>query len=157
MADITEISAMVAAAGVLVGVVYYILDMRYQRQERRKDLVIGLSSELKNREFLEASVIAYEAEFGNYDEFVKKYGKFFSTNKVPMAFMMIGNYYEQVGVLLRNRLIEPSLIEQLIPVSISWEKMATIIEEVRKEYHDPHLWEWFEYLYKEMKKREQRK
>jgi hypothetical protein len=35
MVDITEISAIVAAAGVLVGVVYYVLDIRHQRQARQ--------------------------------------------------------------------------------------------------------------------------
>jgi hypothetical protein len=30
MVDITEVFAIVAAAGVLVGVVYYIVDMRHQ-------------------------------------------------------------------------------------------------------------------------------
>jgi hypothetical protein len=38
MVDITEISAVVAAAGVLVGVAYYILDMKHQRQVRQTDL-----------------------------------------------------------------------------------------------------------------------
>jgi hypothetical protein len=42
MVDITEISAIVAAAGVLVGVVYYILDMKNQSRLRQTDLVLRL-------------------------------------------------------------------------------------------------------------------
>jgi hypothetical protein len=42
MVDVTEISAIVAAAGVLVGVVYYILDMRNQAKIRQTDLVMRL-------------------------------------------------------------------------------------------------------------------
>jgi hypothetical protein len=38
MVDITEISAIVAAAGVLIGVVYYILDMRNQTRIRKTDI-----------------------------------------------------------------------------------------------------------------------
>jgi hypothetical protein len=42
MVGITEISAMVAAAGVLVGVIYYIMDMRNQTRIRQTDLVMRL-------------------------------------------------------------------------------------------------------------------
>jgi len=44
MVDVTEISAIVAAAGVLVGVAYYILDMRHQNKIRRTDLDLRLYS-----------------------------------------------------------------------------------------------------------------
>jgi hypothetical protein len=39
--DITEISAVVAAAGVFIGVIYYILDMRNQKQLRETDLIMS--------------------------------------------------------------------------------------------------------------------
>jgi hypothetical protein len=35
--------------------------------------------------------------------------------------------------------------------------MKDSIAEARKEYGQPTIFEWFEYLYNEMKKREQRK
>ena len=153
--DIQTVSIAVASASVVVGVVYYILQIRHQGKVRQTDLVIRLSSEFKSREFLEAFVDIYEAEFKDYDDFAKKYGKLFSKDQVPMSFMMMGNYFEQAGVLLGNNLIEPSLIEQLIPVSMVWEKMKPFVKEARKEYSMPELWKWFEYLYNEMKKREQ--
>ena len=42
MVDATEISAIIAAAGVLIGVAYYILDMRHQGQERQTDLLVRI-------------------------------------------------------------------------------------------------------------------
>ena len=39
MVDITEISAIVAAAGVLVGVIYYLLDVRNQAMIRKTELI----------------------------------------------------------------------------------------------------------------------
>ena len=85
---------------------------------------------------------------------LKRYGKPMSRNQVPMSFMMMGNFFEQVGVLFRNRLIDASLISQLFPVDIVWEKLKPLAEGMRKEYHNPEFFEWFEYLYNEMKKRE---
>ena len=54
MVDVTEISAIVAAAGVLIGVVYYVLDMRHQMQVRQTELILGLYKEFGSIEFQEA-------------------------------------------------------------------------------------------------------
>jgi hypothetical protein len=156
MVDVQTVSIAIASASVTVAAFYYVWQIRHQSKLRQTDLVINLSSEFKSKEFMEAFVNVYEAEFRDYDDFVKKYGKLFSTDKVPMSFMVMGNFFEQVGVLLRNNLIEPSLINQLVPVSMVWEKMKPFIADVRKEYQEPRLWEWFEYLYNEMQKREQK-
>jgi hypothetical protein len=157
MVDITEISAMVAAAGVLIGVVFTILELRHLVRQRQTDLVTRLSYDIStNKTFLEAFVDTFEVEFKDYDDFVKRYGKPISRNQVPMSFMMMANFFEQLGVLFRNKLIDPALIDQLFPIAIEWEKMKPLIEGMRKEYHNPGFFEWFEYLYNEMRKREQR-
>jgi len=156
MVDISTVSIVIASASVVVGVVYYTLQIRHQTKTRQTDLVTRLSSDFStSRRFLEAFVDTYETEFKNYGDFVKKYGKPISKKAVPMSFMIMGNFFEQLGVLFRNRLIDASLISQLFPVSVMWEKMKPLAEGMRKEYHQPELWEWFEYLYNEMKKREQ--
>jgi len=156
MVDITEISAAVAAAGVLIGVVYYILEIRHQSRMRQTDLVVRISSDMKNREFLEATLDVTGAEFKDNDDFVKKYGMPLSKNQVPLSFLIIGNYFEQIGVLFRNKLIDANLIGQLVPCSYMWEKMEPYVKSVRKELQDQTYYENFEYLYNEMKKREQK-
>jgi len=157
MLDIPSISAIAAALGVLVGVAIAVVELRNLVKQRQTDLVTRLSSDIAlDRESLEAFVDIVDAEFEDYDDFVKRYGKPISKNQVPMSFMMMGNFYEQIGVLLRNKLIDASLVDQLFPVIITWEKTKPIVEGMRKEYHDPGFFEWFEYLYNEMKKREQK-
>jgi hypothetical protein len=54
MLDIPSISAIVAAAGVLVGVVYYILEIRQQTKIRQTDLIMRMYSSYGSREFQEA-------------------------------------------------------------------------------------------------------
>jgi len=95
------------------------------------------------------------AEFKDYDDFVKKYGMPFSRNQVPMSFVMVGNLFEEVGVLFSNRLLDAHLVYQILPVSVAWQKMEPVIKGMRKEYGVQAYYEWFEYLYNEMKKREQ--
>jgi hypothetical protein len=155
--DIQTVSIMLASASVIVGVIYYALQIRHQSRIRQTDLVTKLSYDIStNSKFIEASVDVVDSEFKDYDDFKKKYGKLISKNQIPMSFTMVGNFYEQVGVLLRNKLVDASLIDQLLPVTMTWEKMEPMVEGMRKEYHDPHTFEWFEYLYNEMKKREQK-
>jgi len=156
MVDIQTISIMLASASVVAGVTYYALQIRHQNRMRQTDLVTRLSYDIStNKEFLEAFADTFEVEFKDYDDFVKRYGKPISRSQVPMSFMMMGNFFEQIGVLFRNRLIDASLISQLFPIEIVWEKMKPLVEGMRREYHNPGFFEWFEYLYNEMKKREQ--
>jgi hypothetical protein len=157
MLDIPSISAIVAAIGVFIGVVLTVQELRHLVRQRQTDLITRLSYDIStNREFLGASMDVLVAEFNDYDDFVKKYGKLISKNPVPMSFSMIGNFYEQVGVLLKNKLIDASLVDQLLPAITMWEKIKPMVEGMREEYHDRAIFEWFEYLYNEMKKREQK-
>ena len=72
MVDLTEISAVVAAAGVLVGVVLTVQELRHLVKQRQTDLVTRLASDIStNKEFLEAFVDIFEVEFKDYDDFEK--------------------------------------------------------------------------------------
>ncbi len=154
MIGITEISAVVAAAGVLVGVAYYVLDLRHEIKMRHTDLVMRLSSYVITREFIEATSDVINAEYQDYNDFVKKYGEPFSKESTPISFIMIGSFCEQLGVLHSNRLIDISLIEQLFTVPELWEKMKPVIVGLRNSEHNETYFKWFECLYNEMKNRE---
>jgi len=56
MVDVTDISTAVVASGVLIGVVYYLLEMRHQEKMRKTDLVISLYSTWESKEFSEATL-----------------------------------------------------------------------------------------------------
>jgi hypothetical protein len=43
-----------------------------------------------------------------------------------------------------------------MPVNDTWLKMKDIVIEIRKIRNRPTILEWFEYVYNEMKKREQK-
>jgi len=155
MVDIQTVSIVIASASVIAGIVYYAFQLRHQAKMRQTDLVVRISSDMKNREFLEATLDVTGAEFTDYDDFVKKYGTPLSKNQVPLSFLVVGNYFEQIGVLYRNKLIDANLIGQLLAISYMWEKMEPYVRIVRKESQDQSYYEWFEYLYNEVKKREQ--
>ena len=157
MVGITEISAILAAAGVLVGVVYYILTLRHQNRMRQTDLVMRLYSTFGSRDFQEAWVETLQMEFKDYKDYLEKYG---AASKKPafVSVNIVGDFFEGLGIMLRRNLIDIALVDDLFSTDIvvTWHKMKPLAEGWRKHFNRPQMSEWFEYLYNEMKKREQK-
>ena len=149
MVDITEISAVVAAAGVMIGVVYYILEMRHQNKVRQTDLIMRLYSTFGSKEFTDAWTRIESTEFKNYDQYLKKYGS--------GDYAQCATFFEGIGVLLQKKLIDINLVDALfsVPLKFMYEGMKPIIEGNRKQFHDQRVFGNFEYLYYEINKREQ--
>jgi hypothetical protein len=157
MVDITEISAIVTAAGVLVGVVYYILDMRHQARTRQMDLFMRLYSTFTSKEFTEAGLAITSLEIGSYSDFVEKFGMPSAEKPVWTALYMSINYLNEVGMLLHRGFIDIESADELFGyrIAVLWEKLKPLIEGWRKQLN-PQVAKRFEYLYNEMKKREHR-
>jgi hypothetical protein len=68
-------------------------------------------------------------------------------------------FYDQVGALLRRRLIDFDLVDDLLGNSTRqlWEKVGGPVVGEARERFDPRLYEHFEFLYDEMNRRAERK
>jgi hypothetical protein len=157
MVDLTEISAIVAAAGVLVGVVYYMLDLRHQVRIRQTDLIMRLHLHVVNKEFMDAYQKMRNIKFKDYNDFVEKFGPLSAEGPEQTAIMMLAMFMEGIGVLLYQKLADVKAIGELFPIEASWKKLEPILIENRKQSGDPETWKWFEYLYNEVKNRKQRR
>jgi len=149
MLDIPSISAIVAAAGVLVGVALTVLQIRQQTKIRQMDLVMRLFSTFASDEFQEEYIKFLDLKINDYDEFVKTYGL--------RGMFKVFSFFESVGILLNRKIISIDLVQQLFRQSIPiiWEKGKPIQIGMRRKYNQPSWGQWFEYLYNEIKKREQ--
>jgi hypothetical protein len=109
-----------------------------------------LYSTFGSKEFQDAWTRIESIEFKNYDEYVKKWG---SGDYVQCA-----TFFEGIGVLLQKKLIDINLVDALFsePLKHMYERMKPIIERNREQFHSQRVFENFEYLYNEMKKREQK-
>jgi len=150
MVDIQTVSIAVASAGILVAATYYILQIRHQTKLRQTDLVMRLYSTFGSKEFQDAWTRIESIEFKNYDEYVKKYG---SGDYVQCA-----TFFEGIGVLLQKKLIDINLVDALfgVPLKYMYERMKPIIEGNKQQFHNQRVFEYFEYLYNEMNRREQK-
>jgi len=149
MLDIPSISAIVAAAGVLIGVVLTVLEIRNLVDTRQTDLVIRLYTTFGSNELQDAWEKTQTREYVDFDSYRKEYG-LREVNEV-------GWFFEGVGVLLHKKHVDIALVDDLFssPVKRAWEKLKPIAEGERKQTNRAQIWEWFEYLYNEMQKREQ--
>ena len=150
MLDITSISAIIAAVGVLIGVVLTVLEVRNLVETRQTDLVIRLYSTFGSEELQDAWEKTQTREYKDFNAYRREYG-LREVNEV-------GWFFEGVGVLLYRRLIDIGLVDDLFssPVKRAWERLKPIAEGERNQTQRPQIWEWFEYLYNEMQKREQK-
>ena len=147
--DIASISTIVAAGGVLIGVVLAYLEVRSLVRTRQTELVMGLYSTYGSKGFQEAYTKFETQEYKDFNGYVKKHGL--------SSMETVCILYEGIGVLLHKKLIDITLIDDLFstPIKLTWEEMKPIIEGARKHYNRPQIYEWFEYLYNELQKREQ--
>jgi len=152
--DLTEISVIVATAGVLVGVVYYILAIRNQAQTKQTDLVMRLYATFSTSEFQDAWTKvrkrAPKADIADIDEFDEKVGL--------REFNQVCLFFEGIGILLQRKLVDARMVEDLFGGSVdrAWGYVRKAVYHGRQQMNDPTIYYYFEYLYNEMKKREQK-
>jgi hypothetical protein len=150
MVDIQTVSIAIASASVVAGVIYYSLQIRHQNKMRQTDLVMKLYSQFNSLEFQKTWNELLKREAKDWHDYDKKYGFAEVT--------AVGMFFEGIGILLGRNLIDIQLVDDMFtsPIKWTWEKVKDLTLEYRKVRNQPEILEWFEYLYNEMKKREQR-
>jgi hypothetical protein len=147
---------MIASASVVAGVIYYSFQIRHQNLQiqqqtktRQTDLLVRLFSTLIDKDWLEAWEKVRDREILDYSNYKEKYG-FVEANQVYV-------FYDQLGRLLQKGLIDIDLLPlEAGQINIAWEKLKPILEGSRKKFNEPKMGYGFEYLYNEVKKKEQR-
>ena len=171
MVEFSTILQFIQAAGILVGVVYYILNI----ENNRKNQEISLRNQELTLKAQEQAAETRQAQFfmsvyrdhvtkenisdwlemvqswkwEDYDDYMEKYGRVHDCNVKYASYM---NKLEGLGVLVKRGLIDVNLLYDLQYGSIilMWEKYKPIIKETRQQVNAPHLYKDIEYLYDEM-------
>ena len=156
MVDIQTVSIAVASASVVAGVIYYALQIRHQSKTRQMDLLMRLYLTWGSEDMKKALQDVFALEFGDYEDFIKKYGL---ASQAWVDVDKVGWFMNGVGFLVHEGFVNVKLVLGLFHAQgwiMMWEKLKPVIEGVRKKFGFPESYVWFEYLYYEVKKREQR-
>jgi hypothetical protein len=155
MVDLAEIQAayyMVAATGVLVAAIYYIINLRYNMKAREMEICRIFTSDYTSDQGMQRYAIAMNLEWKDYEDFMEKYG-----NSNPEMF---GKWYslffvwETMGYLVKRKIAKTETLYALgawgcIRV---WEKYKDIIESHRSITMGLDYMSNFEFLADEMLK-----
>lgn len=157
MFDIQTVSVLIVSIGVLSGVVYYIIEVRHQSRLRQTENLIRLSPwfNMDARELQDAITKVCSIEYKNYDDYVEKY----SDKPEHLMLRMLGNYFEGIGILVNKKLVDADIVYSFWGdiIESSWEKIKPMIGDMRKDENAPNMFEFWEYLYNEMEKRDRRR
>ena len=158
MFDVTEVSAIVAALGVLVGVTISIIELRNIVKARQGELFLDLYDHYNDPEFVERySDLVFNWSWKDFEDWQKKYSPE-ANIKDWATWSSVGNFFKGVGVLVEQKMIDVRLVDKLMGELFLryWEKCHPIVSEFRKEYKYRRAWQMAEYLYTELKRREQK-
>jgi hypothetical protein len=148
------VSIAIASASVFVAAIYYVLQIRNQTRMRRTDLTMRVSSFWTSEETVKQWMRTSDLDFKDFNDFAKKYGMPFSEKPEHIALFITANHFDALGYLLHEKMIDFGLVSNL-PIISTWEKVKPVVEGLRERVSRPLL-PWFEYLYNEMNKREQK-
>jgi hypothetical protein len=159
MVDIYEISAVVAAAGVVIGVIYYALEIRRQDKVKHLDLFMSLYSIWGSEEMLDAHRRFMALKFKDYESFIRDYGPVPSITQTHKDIDRIGWFFNIMGFFVKEKIVNIKMVDELVGYWAikNWETIKPLVYGWRKEYGIPESYKWFEYLYNELKKRERQK
>jgi len=158
MSEIQTYSIVVASAGVFMAAIYYILQIRHQDRMRHLDLFMRLYSTWGSRDMLNAHRRFFGLKIEDYDELIKKHGPLSESSQLYTDIDQIGWFFNLMGFLVKEKIVHIKLVDELLGYWVikNWENIyRTMIYGARKQYDIPESYQWFEYLYNEMKKREQ--
>ena len=148
----------VQTVALVVGIIYYLTIMRNQQrtreltlkaqehatETRQAQLFMQIYDKWSDPDFLEAWYLIIEAEFETYEEM----NKLRENEKYLRAWGTIVGFYEGVGVLVKEGLIDIRLVALLMTgtTTLFWRKMEPFIDEIRRRAY-PRAYIETEYLY----------
>jgi hypothetical protein len=138
--------AMVEAMGVLeaaaymsfiLAAVFAVWQLRMMTKDRRTQIVVDVFTRSSDPRFVDAVMRILDSEFKDAKEAEEKC---YRDNLI-----MVGHYFEGLGLLLARKLVDRDLILEVWPYDAVWEKMKPWTIDLREKYGNESF-EWFEYL-----------
>jgi hypothetical protein len=155
MVDSSEVSIMIAAIGVISGVLFAMIQLRNLVKARRMDLVMRLYLAWGEEGMKTAFARVMAIKVDSYEEFTRMHGSFADPNRgqiwtdIDRVCWFANGYCFLVYKGLANAEDIYDLFGHGIP--ILWEKTHLIVEGLRGDLKSPQSYRWIEYMYNQMK------
>ena len=160
MDEISLVFGGIQTAAIVGGIVLALVELRHLREQRKTELetrqtqlFMVLYDVFRNKEFQKDIATIYNIwDWKDYDDFEEKYGRTTHPNEYS-SYTSVTNFLNGLGVLVKIRMIDPSLVKQLMGGMFTryWEKIEPLTKEIRVRRNWPEFDEAAEYLYSVMK------
>jgi len=158
--DIQTISIVIAAMSVVIAAANSIQASREAQKTRESELenrqaqlFMEIYNRFNDKEFSKMTDdVCFNWQWKDYDEFMEKYG--YERNIEAWGdFSALFNFFEGIGVLLKQGLIRATLVSELMsgPILRYWEKFEPILNERREHLTHHEAIDNVEYLYREVR------
>jgi hypothetical protein len=164
MVELGTVLSFIQAFGIVVGVVYYIMNIQNNQKNqelmlkaqqqtletRQAQMFLGVYNKMSDKEFTRAYNTVMNTSWSSYQEFsdLRKNNEFYE------AFLLINGFFEGVGVLVKEGVLDIRWIALLMAswTNEYWEKIREVILEHRKRSGAKRALSEYEYLYDELNK-----
>jgi hypothetical protein len=149
--DINFIFSLVSTSAIVVGLFFAGVQLRQMNKQRVREYASQLLHSFTTLEFQNAGKIVFELPEGlSKNEIEERLG-----DKLTSVLAMLG-IFESLGLLIWRREIDIQLVENFISGLIihSGKKFMKYIEEMRELTNRQTYYEWFQWMYMQVEKRE---
>lgn len=153
MIDYSALSIVLTGIGLIIAFTYYSLQIRNQNITRQAQTYMPIYSKFQEKEFMKKYIdILNLWEWETPQEFHERYGPRANLDAYS-DYMNVNTYFTGIGVLVKRRLIDKELVNDLMGDIIVrfWERNEDYLFYIRDQRGWQTLGEHFEYLYRVMK------
>ena len=145
--ELSVIRDLVAIFSFIIGLSYYIMNLRNQERARQMQIILQTYQKNTNEDVINRWIEIMYREWETVDEYFTKYTSWTS-------FWAFSNGLESIGILLKRGLIDRSLVYEFYPtnVIVFWNKYEPIVVRARERWGNTHYMETVEWLAGELDK-----
>ncbi len=142
---------LITTISIFAGVIFAVLQLRYSNRQRARESALQMLHSFRTPEFLKATDIVLGLPEGlSKKEIEERLG-----DNIAGILLLFGTF-EGLAILVHNRDIEIGMVEDFFSgiLIFSGRKLKNYLEETRKESGRQTYYEWYQWLYEQVEKRE---
>jgi hypothetical protein len=152
LAEIQFAYYMLAATGVLIAAIYYIINLRYNMKARETEICRLATSDFTSDQGMQRYATMMNMEWKDYEDFMEKYG--YSNPEMFGKWVSQFFIWETQGILIKNKVVKAEKLYALGGYGAirAWEKYKDIIQSRRNVAWGQDMWSNAEFFVQEMLK-----
>jgi hypothetical protein len=147
MLSVADYTAIISAAGIILGTVFVLFQLRHMEMHRNVEISMKLFEWAENERLRKAlRWIEDKFQFEDYDKYRAQREASFEASDYPYE---VAAFFEQVGFLVEKKFVNLDVIDDRLGSHIvsNWKKLEPWILALRKEKGDETFGEHFQKLY----------